>query len=95
MIQKLYAGLVLAVCVVLLLRLLIGERRRWRVDAALRRAWAATRRRGLALIHWRASRRAAAEAAEQAIRRARMQSERDGNVVRPKSFQKPPNDTLH
>jgi len=93
--QNLIAGLALAVCAVLLLRLALGERRRWRFDAALRRGWQATRRRSLALLHWRASRRAAAEAAAQAIRRARAQSERDGNVYRPKSFQKPPNDTLH
>ena len=90
------AGVVLAVCALLLLRLLIGAERRQRVDAALRR-WALTARRHLFLMwHWRASRRAAARVAEETIRRARRKDvpadgEWDGNVYKPKSFRKPPN----
>jgi hypothetical protein len=100
--EKLFAGFMLLVCVVMLIRLAIGERRRWRLDAALHRAWLRTRRayastrlRIVTLYRWRASRKAAAEATEQAIRRARGSSRRDDNVVHPDAFRKPPNDKLH
>ncbi len=97
------AGLTLAVCALLLLRLVIGERRRYRFDAAARRLWFTLRRFGLSLQrkllslgHWRASRRQAAHAAEEAIRRARSaDGSWDGNVYKPKSFRKPPRDKLH
>ena len=36
MIEKIFAAVVLAVCALLLVRLVIGERRRYRLDAALR-----------------------------------------------------------
>ncbi|MFZ5520057.1 MAG: hypothetical protein ACOZD0_02510 [Pseudomonadota bacterium] len=39
MIEPLFAGLVLALCVVALARLALGERRRARLDAALQRVW--------------------------------------------------------
>ena len=91
--EKIIAALTLAACAVLLARLLMGETRRWRFDAAVRRGWFATRRRFLLMWHWRASRRAAARAADDAIRRARQKDggEWDGNVYKPKSFRKPPN----
>ncbi len=103
MFEKIFAGLVIAVCAVLLLRLMIGERRRYRFDAAARRAWAALRhfglwlqRRALSLYHWRSSRQRAAQAAEEAIRRARSTDGAwDGNVYKPKSFRKPPRDEMH
>lgn len=98
-IERLFAAAGIAVCAVLLLRLLIGERRRWRFDAALRRRWrsfaAAARRMRL----WRSSRRDAAKVAEEAIRRAREGARRsgewDGNVYKPKAFRKPPHDKMH
>ena len=103
MFEKMFAALALAVCAVLLLRLLIGERRRYRFDAAARRVWVALRRFGLSLLrsgawlyHWRSSRRQAAQAAEEAIRRARgSDGTWDGNVYKPKSFRKPPRDKMH
>ena len=103
MFEKMFAALALAVCAVLLLRLLIGERRRYRFDAAARRVWVALRRFGLWLrrsgawlYHWRSSRRNAAQAAEEAIRRARgADGSWDGNVYKPKSFRKPPRDKMH
>ncbi|MEO8057762.1 MAG: hypothetical protein ABI671_05510 [Burkholderiales bacterium] len=101
--QQIFAGLVLATCALLLLRMVIGDRRRYRFDAAARRLWSTLRRFGLALHrkllslwHWRASRRQAAEAAEEAIRRARSaEGSWDGNVYKPKTFRKPPRDKMH
>ena len=101
--EKIFAALALTVCAVLLLRLLIGERRRYRFDAAARRLWFTLRRFGSwlrrgasSLWHWRSSRRQAARAAEEAIRRARSaDGSWDGNVYKPKSFRKPPRDKMH
>ena len=103
MFEKIFAGLILAVCALLLLRLVIGERRRYRFDVVARRVWAALRRFGgalqrnvLSLYHWRSSKRQAAQAAEEAIRRARSaDGSRDGNVYKPKAFRKPPRDKMH
>ena len=103
MFQQIFAGLVLAACALLLARLVIGERRRYRFDASARRLWSILRRFGLALHrkllslwNWRSSKRRAAQAAEEAIRRARSaEGEWDGNVYKPKSFRKPPRDKMH
>jgi hypothetical protein len=101
MIERVFAAIVLAVCAVLMARLLIGERRRWRFDAAMRRAWHTLRGRADALRQWRATRRdaasaeAATKAANDAIARARGRGDWDGNVYRPKSFRKPPRDKMH
>lgn len=96
MTERILAAAVLAICALLLLRLLIGARRRQRVDAALGRATWRLRRLPLALRQWRASRRAAAHAArmaDEAIARARGRGGWDGNVYTPKSFGKPRRDT--
>ena len=106
LIERGFAGLVIAVCGVLLVRLVVGERRRYRFDAALHRLWRALlrgwRRTAYALGgfgRWRAARRHAAEAermADDVIQRARDRGEWDGNVYRPKSFRnKPPRDKMH
>ena len=103
MFQQIFAGLVLAACALLLLRLVIGERRRYRFDAAARRVGFMLRRfalwlhrKLLSLWHWRSSKRQAAQAAEEAIRRARgADGSWDGNVYKPKSFRKPPRDKMH
>ena len=91
--DKWLAALTFAACAVLLVRLLLGDVRRQRFDAAAQRAWSAVKRRGFALWHWRAARRAAKKEAEEAIRRARSKDggEWEGNVYKPKSFRKPPN----
>jgi hypothetical protein len=92
--DKAFAVLVFAVCIVMLVRLLMGAPRRYRFDAAARRFGFAFKRRVLQAWHWRASKRAATEAADEVIRRARQkdaQGEWDGNVYKPKSFRKPPN----
>lgn len=86
MIEKPLAALVAAVCLVLLVRLFMPERYRWRLDAAAKRVWWSTRAWALRVWHWRSSRKEAASMAEEAIRRARGGVEREGNVYRPKSF---------
>ena len=98
MIERVFAAIALAVCAVLLVRLVIGERRRWRFDAYVRRMAYGVRRFGLGVWHWRDARRAtesARQAADEAIKRARDRGEWDGNVYTPKSFRKPPHDKMH
>ncbi len=85
MIERLFAGLAVLVCLVLLLRVVLPSRRRVRFDAAVRRAWATMKRAGRRLSTWRSSRRRAEQVAQEAIRRARgAQVDRDGNVYKPK-----------
>ncbi|HWI12160.1 MAG TPA: hypothetical protein VNU48_12580 [Burkholderiaceae bacterium] len=98
MFERVLAGIVLAVCALLLLRLTMSVPRRYRFDAAWRRIWLALRRAGLRAWHWRAARRdarRAREVADEAIRRARDRGDWDGNVYTPKSFRKPPRDKMH
>ena len=97
MTERVLAAIVLAICLVLLLRLAFGRRRRARFDAGARRIWQSTRRTALRVWHWRSQRKAAELAAERAaadaIRRAqrgaRDSVQREGNVYRPKSFRGP------
>jgi hypothetical protein len=95
MIERVLAAVVLAVCAAMLLRLLIGQRRRYRLDAALRRSWFRLRHAAVSARRWRSSRREAARVANDAIRRASRRGDWDGNVNTPKSFRKPPRDKMH
>ena len=84
--EKLFPAIVVAACLVLLLRLVLGERRRHTFDRTIAR-WSRTiGARIEGLFTWNASRRRARRAADEAIRRARDGGEWDGNVYRPKSF---------
>ncbi len=89
--ERVFAAIVLAVCALLLLRLMLGAPRRHRLDAALRRAGAALRR---APVQWR-RRRAARRGANEAFGRARAHGDWDGNVYTPKSLRKPRRDKMH
>jgi hypothetical protein len=89
MFEKFAAGATLAVCIVLLVRLALGHRRRSRFDAAARRLWSRARTAVLRLVRSRSSRRKAGEAARDAIARARGASVREGNVIRPRAFRRP------
>lgn len=92
MLENFFAGLTLAICVALLLHMAIGPVRREK----LRLRWLAFRRAS-GLNDWRrlwpsrqnkaAARREADDAIERA-RRAAEKGEWDGNVYRPKSFDK-------
>jgi len=70
-IEKLFAAVVLMVCIAMLAHMAIGERRRYRVDAALRRAYEATRQFARRLRRRGPSRAEIERAAQDAIRRAR------------------------
>lgn len=90
--DRVFAAVVLAACVLLLVRLLIGVRWRARVDNTLRRAMLAVRTGVVSIRH----RREAARVAEEAIERARKRGgEWEGNVYKPDSFRKPPRDKMH
>ena len=89
MVEKIFAGIALAVCAVLLLRMALPERQRWRLDAAWQQAVRASRRLARRVWFWRSHRQAAAREAEEAIRRAQRKVQRDGNVIRPESFKGP------
>jgi hypothetical protein len=89
MIETLLAGVVVAVCAALMLRLLIGDVRRHRLDAAVSRRWRNARLRVRDAWQWRSVRRNAAREAEDAIRRASQGAKREGNVIRPKQFESP------
>ena len=88
--EKVLAGVMVLACVALLARQFIGERRRLRLDASLRRMTRSVKGGFLRLYGWPGARRAARREAEAAIRRARGEPvARDGNVYRPKSFRTP------
>ena len=89
MIEKIFAGIALVVCAVLLLRMALPEHQRERLDAAWQRAVQGSRHLARRLWFWRAHRQTAAREAEEAIRRAQRNVERDGNVIRPDSFKGP------
>ena len=96
--EPLFAGVVFVLCVLGLVRLLLGPSRQQRVDASLRRSWFGLRVKALTLWRWRRNRRAADQAAREAIARASGRPTRrdtaddgewTGNVYAPKTFKKP------
>ncbi|HIV69600.1 MAG TPA: hypothetical protein H9903_01575 [Candidatus Aquabacterium excrementipullorum] len=87
--DKILALIVAVACLVLLVRLLVGARRRQKLDRVAFGLWQGLRRRVMRVVYWRQHRRSAEKAAEEAIRRARHGVERKGNVYTPKSFNKP------
>jgi hypothetical protein len=93
--EKLFPAIVVAACAVALLRLVLGERRRHRFDRAVARWSRSARVRLEGLFTFNAGRRRARRAAEEAIRRAREGGEWDGNVYRPKSFDKKKDRKIH
>lgn len=89
--ESILAGLVLAVCLVLAVRLLLGPREQRRFDAWMRETWARLVAGAQRLRHWRSDREAAKKAAAEAIERAarRANGQWDGNVHRSDSFKGP------
>lgn len=91
LIEKIVALTIAAACLVMLVRLLLGERRRQRLDSAVIGHW---RRASTWVVkgwRWRVSRKKAAKEAQAVINRARTRGDWEGNVFRPKTFQKPDN----
>jgi hypothetical protein len=110
-VEALFAAIGLLVCLGLLARLVVSAERRRRFDAAVRRSAIALRQKVRGVRKRapppRPSRASAAETAadadalaRQAIERARRRPEdldREGNVIRPRAFQKRkgPDEPLH
>ncbi|MBL8306963.1 MAG: hypothetical protein JNM33_09720 [Rubrivivax sp.] len=86
--EKILAAIGLAIVLVVWLGTLLSPARRQRLGDGLRRGWRSLRTRG-------AARREAADAIERARRRPA--ATREGNVIRPRSFQRQRDDdpTLH
>lgn len=88
--EKVFPLLIATVCLLMLVRLFLGARLRHRLDQAVLGAWRGVRQRSLKLIRWHASRKVAAQATEEAIRRARRPAGQwEGNVYKPDSFKRP------
>ena len=91
--ERIFAAIIVAGCLVMLCRLGLGVRRRQRFDNTVARWSRRTGARIDSIFTWNSSRRRAHREAEAAIRRAREGTssgagEWDGNVYRPKSFKK-------
>lgn len=94
LLQNLFAGAVVVVCLALLGHQFLGASRRHRLDTWLARTSRRIEHRLQTAWRWRSTRQFARRETEAAIRRAREQAsedagEWDGNVYRPKSFRKP------
>jgi len=89
MLEKFSAALALAVCLVMLLRLVMGAKRRRGFDAWAIGTWGSLRGISRQVWRWRSNRRKAEQAAQEAIRRASADVRRDGNVYHPDSFRGP------
>lgn len=98
MFEAFLAAAGLAICTVLIVRLLLSKPRQRRFDAEARRLWFTIKFKLIALWHWRDRRRTAQQAATDAINRAskrngRRTEEQDGvwkgNVYESKTFRKP------
>ena len=89
MIEPVLAGIVLALCVALLLRMALPERRRQRLDAACARALQRSRQLARRLWFWCTHRRRAAREADDLIRRAQRKRRRADHAVRPDAFKGP------
>jgi len=89
--EKFSAAALLTVCVLMLLRLMMGARRRRVLDARALLTLTRLGQLGQRAWRWRSDRRRASIAARIAIRRASAGTdvERDGNVYRPDSFRGP------
>jgi hypothetical protein len=88
-IEKVFAGIALVVCAVLLLRMALPHRQQQRLDAACRYSLLRARALARRMRYWRSHRQTAEREALEAIRRARRKVQRDGNVIRPDSFKGP------
>lgn len=90
--DKLFSIFVAAVCLVMLVRMVLGDQRRARMDRAFTQAWFAVHRRALRLWTWRSRRQSAAQAkqvADEVIKRVRHRVEKEGNVLTPEAFKGP------
>lgn len=90
--DKLFSIVVAAICVVMLIRLALGDSRRARLDHTFMQAWSRVQYWAWMLWHWRRKRRSAAQAkqaAQEVINRVRHRVEKEGNVLTPEAFKEP------
>jgi hypothetical protein len=94
--EKIFAAGVVLGCIVMLIRVLLGPRRRSRLDAGVRRTARMLQDRFGRFVGLPSAQARAEREARNAIARARARaaSERDGNVIRPKAFKRKKRD-LH
>lgn len=84
------SALVVAVCVLMLVRMMLPARKRARLDQRLKQVPKVLSRRWHTLRHGRRHRVVAERLAKDAIERARKTKvERDGNVIKPDAFKGP------
>ncbi len=88
MIEKIFAALVLAACLVAMLRMVLPAAQRSRLDAAASRTWARCRRVVQRPPVRQPTAEDAARLAQETIRRAR-EGHWEGNVYKPRSFRRP------
>lgn len=94
-IEKIFAAGIVVACVVLLLRVLLGPRRRGRIHAGARRVATVLQERFGRFVGLPSARARAEREARHAIERARARAaDREGNVIRPKAFKRKKRD-LH
>jgi hypothetical protein len=86
--ERMLASLALAACLVAMLRLVLKERQRQRLDALFRSAWQPVRRAALKLRRRPAPPPDPARLTEEVIRRAR-EGHWEGNVYKPRAFRRP------
>ncbi len=87
--DKLFPIFVAAVCIVMLVRLALGEQRRARMDRVFLGYWLSLTQGWQQLRHWRKRRQSAEQArkaAQEVINRVRHRVEREGNVLTPEAF---------
>ncbi len=84
-VEKLFAGLALALCIVMLLRMTLGAQRRARLDRRALQGWKRLTQWVQYLLHWRSRRESARQASQKAIRRAQHKAKGKwkGNVYTP------------
>ncbi len=90
--EKVLAWMAAGVCLLMLVRLFMGDARRARLDRTVTRWARAAQRRAVYLYRWRATRQArldAQAAAKAAIERARTKVRKEGNVYSPEAFKGP------
>jgi hypothetical protein len=90
--DKLFPIFVAAVCVVMLIRMALGDQRRARFDRAFIKVWSEIERRAIFVWNWRRRRQSRAKAkqvAQDVIQRVRHRVEKEGNVLTPDAFKEP------
>lgn len=90
--DKLFSIFVAAVCVVMLIRMALGDQRRARFDRVFTKLWSGMERQAVFIWNWRRRRQSRAKAkqvAQDVIQRVRHRVDKEGNVLTPDAFKEP------